>query len=162
MRVRAMSVAPMVDVDGPVLTRAETVTLFNDLCVLAPAGLVDAPVEWSPIDGHHVGASFTNAGHTVRAELVFADDHQLVDFVSDDRQQATPDGTAFVPRRWSTPVGDVRDFHGHRVVSAGRARWQDPGSDGFDYLELHVDDIRYLDGPGSPSSGRAAALALTG
>ena len=161
MRVRAMSIAPMVDASGSMLTRAETVTLFNDLCVFAPGALVDVPVEWSAIDAHRVGATYTNAGHTVRAELVFAENDQLVDFVSDDRQQAAPDGASFAPRRWSTPVGDVHDFHGHRVVSEGRARWQDPGTDGFDYLELHVDDVRYLEGQGrAATGGHPDALAL--
>ena len=29
---------------------AETVTLFNDMCLFAPAALVGAPVRWTEID----------------------------------------------------------------------------------------------------------------
>jgi hypothetical protein len=36
MRVRLLSVRTMVDAKGVELTHAETVTLFNDLCVCAP------------------------------------------------------------------------------------------------------------------------------
>jgi hypothetical protein len=50
MRVRAGSVVPMADASGPEMDRAETLTLFYDLCVLAPAALVDAPVVWEALD----------------------------------------------------------------------------------------------------------------
>jgi hypothetical protein len=46
MRVRLLSVKTMVDASGEVLTRSETVTLFNDLCVLAPGELVRPSVTW--------------------------------------------------------------------------------------------------------------------
>jgi hypothetical protein len=86
MQVRVASLKTVIEAHGPEMDRAETVTLLNDLCVLAPAALVDAPIEWTPIDDHQVGATFTNAGHTVSAVLTFNDDHELVDFVSDDRE----------------------------------------------------------------------------
>jgi hypothetical protein len=44
MRVKALGVMPMVDATGNVMDRSEAVTLFNDMCLLAPATLVDAPV----------------------------------------------------------------------------------------------------------------------
>jgi len=50
MRARLLSLITIVDAAGPDMDRAETVTLFNDLAVLAPAGLADAPIRWSPID----------------------------------------------------------------------------------------------------------------
>ncbi|RYV51323.1 DUF6544 family protein [Pengzhenrongella frigida] len=50
MRVRLCSLVPMVNAAGPDLRRAETVTVFNDLCVLAPAALVDAAVVWDAVD----------------------------------------------------------------------------------------------------------------
>ncbi|HET7722154.1 MAG TPA: DUF6544 family protein, partial [Acidimicrobiales bacterium] len=75
MRAKVCSLVTMVDAAGPEMDRAETVTLFNDLCVLAPAALVDAPVDWDTIDDHHVRGAFTHFSHTVTAELVFNDDH---------------------------------------------------------------------------------------
>jgi len=36
-RVRLLSLITMVSAKGPVMDRGETVTLFNDMCVLAPS-----------------------------------------------------------------------------------------------------------------------------
>src|SRR6185436_1132726 len=60
MRVKACSLISMVNAAGPEMDKAETVTMFNDLCVLAPAALVDAPVNWESIDRHRVRGAFTN------------------------------------------------------------------------------------------------------
>jgi hypothetical protein len=144
MRVRAASVIPVTSAAGPDMDRAETVTLFNDLCILAPAALVDAPVEWDSPDGQRVRGAFTHAGETVTAELVFDDEHHLVDFVSDDRLRASPDGKTFTPLRWSTPVTGYREFGGRTVGATGQARWHAPAPEGeFTYLEIVVDDIDY-------------------
>ena len=144
MRVRAASLVPMVNTSGDDLDRAETVTLFNDLSVLAPAALVDARVTWQPVDDHHVRGAFTNGTHTVSAEFVFNDDHELVDFVSEDRLRASADGTSFTRQRWSTPVWDYRTFDSRRVCSRGEARWHAPAPEGeFAYLEFSLDNLIY-------------------
>jgi len=78
MRVKACSLVPMVSAAGPDMDQAETVTLFNDLCILAPAALIDAPITWQTLDEHHVRGTFSNGAHTVTAELVFNDDHDLI------------------------------------------------------------------------------------
>ncbi len=149
MQVKPASVFTLIDAAGPEMTRAETVTLLNDLCVLAPAALVDAAIAWTPIDDHHARATFTNAGQTVSAELVFDDDHELVDFVSDDRLRASADGKSFTRQRWSTPLGGYRDFGTRRLSAAGHGRWHpDAPEPAFDYLEFHVDDITYVAGGG--------------
>ncbi|MBK8573229.1 MAG: hypothetical protein IPN91_11415 [Holophagaceae bacterium] len=57
MRVRLLSLASMVDAKGAELTRAETVTLFNDLCILAPGALTSPLIAWEPIDGRQARAS---------------------------------------------------------------------------------------------------------
>lgn len=142
MRVKLLSLITMVDAAGPDMDRSETVTVFNDMCIMAPAALVDAPIAWSEIDDHHVRGTFTNGAHTVRAELAFNDDHELVDFVSDDRMVASADGKVFTRQRWSTPVTGYRDMGTRRVGTVGEARWHAPEPDGeFAYLEFHVDDI---------------------
>ena len=43
MQVRIAGLFEIVNASGPEMTQAETVTLFNDICILAPAVLVDAP-----------------------------------------------------------------------------------------------------------------------
>ncbi len=144
MRVKLGSLITMVDADGPELDRAETVTLFNDLCVLAPAALVGAPISWQDAEGRRVRGRFTRGAHTVTAELVFDDDGDLIDFISDDRSSSSADGKQFTPRRWSTPVGQYRAVGGRRVATFGEGRWHSPPPEGeFAYLEFHVDDIDY-------------------
>src|SRR5690349_4234510 len=88
MDVRVAGIVPVVSLSGAEMTRSETVTLFNDMCVLAPATLIDAPVAWVVRDEHTVRGTFTNAGYTVSADLIFSDDGDLVDFRSDDRSMS--------------------------------------------------------------------------
>jgi hypothetical protein len=144
MRVSLCSLLPMVNAAGPEMDRGETVTLFNDLCVLAPAALIDAPVTWRSIDAHRVHAEFTNGVNTVSAELVFNEIDELIDFVSADRSRASADGRRFTPQRWSTPVGAYRTIGARRVATHGEGRWHAPEPEGeFSYVELDVDDVTY-------------------
>jgi hypothetical protein len=108
MRGRLASVLPIVSAAGPDMTRAETVTLFNDICFLAPGALVDAPVSWESVDDHRVRARYTVGEHTVCAELEFNDDGDLVDFISEDRLRMSADGKSLTPMPWSTPLGTTR------------------------------------------------------
>ena len=142
MRVRVCSVIPMVNAAGPDLDKAETVTLFNDMCVLAPAALVDANVVWAPIDDRHVRGTLNVGAQTVTAVLTFNDDHELINFSSDDRMSTSADGKTFVPQRWSTPIGNYRAFGSRRLGATGEARWHAPGGE-YAYLEFQVDEIAY-------------------
>jgi hypothetical protein len=142
MRVKAAALVPVVDLAGPDMTRAETVTLFNDLTIMAPGALVAPAITWESADGLRVRAAFTNAGHTIRAELIFNDVGELVDFLSDDRLAATPDGRGMVPMPWSTPLREYRSFGTHRLASRGEGRWHAPDGS-YVYLDLVLDDVAY-------------------
>ena len=141
MRVKLCSVLPMVNAAGPEMDRAETVTLFNDLCILAPAALIDAPINWLRLDDNHLRGEFTNGPQTVSADLTF-EDGDLIDFVSDDRMSTSSDGVNFTPQRWSTPLRDYRTLGTRRLATDGEGRWHttDPQSQ-FAYLEYHLDAI---------------------
>jgi hypothetical protein len=125
MRVKVASLIRVVDAHGPKMDQSETVTMLNDLFLLAPAALVDTPIAWRTIDDHTVEARFSNAGHTVGATLSFGDDGALTDFSSEDRYQSA-DGKTYQLYRWSTPVSNYRDFHGYRIAAAGVAIWHEP------------------------------------
>ena len=141
MRVKLCSVLPMVNAAGPEMDRAETVTLFNDLCILAPAALIDAPIVWQPVDDNHVRGIFNNGAQTVTADLTF-DDGDLVDFVSDDRMSTSRDGSTFTPQRWSTPVRDYRTLGTRRLATHGEGRWHTTDPQGqYTYLEYNLDAI---------------------
>lgn len=127
---------------GPDMDRAETVTVFNDLCVLAPAALVDAPVMWHVLDDNHVRATYTYGDNTVIAELSFNDDHELVDFVSDDRFAASSDRKTFTPQRWSTPISGYRTIGSWRLGTIGEGHWHAPEGE-YAYLDFNLDEITY-------------------
>lgn len=142
--VRLVSLVPIVHASGPAMFRGETVTVFNDLVVLAPGAIPDAPVTWTTVDDHRVRGAFTNDDQVVTAVLTFDESNDLVDFVSDDRGRASADGKSFVDQRWSTPLSAHRDRDGRRVLSAGHAVWNCPEPEGtFDYLDFFLDDITY-------------------
>lgn len=144
MRVRAASLLKVVDAAGPEMDQGETVTVFNDLCVLAPSALIDAPIRWQPIDEHQVRGTFIRGDQTVTAVLSFNEDHDLIDFTSDDRLRASPNGRDFAPQRWSTPLRGYRSFGTVRIAATGDGRWSAPPPEGeFTYVEFHVDRIAY-------------------
>ena len=123
MRVKLLSLFPVVDAGGKDFTRTETVTLFNDLCILAPATLIDPTIRWQELDSRNVEGTFTNGAHTIRGVLQFDDAGALVNFWSDDRPSLAPDGVTFVPQRWSTPVGGYRAAGPFKLASRGEGRY---------------------------------------
>jgi Family of unknown function (DUF6544) len=142
MRVKAAALVPVVAASGTEMTQSETVTLFNDMCILAPATLSDSAITWEPLDARRARARFTNAGHTIRAELSFNESGELTNFVSDDRSQASPDGRSLRQVAWSTPIEGYRSFGRVRLASRGKGLWQ--GSrDEYAYIQLTIDSVEY-------------------
>lgn len=139
MRVKLFGAIPMADARGPEMDRAETVTLFNDMCLLAPATLVGPGIRWQAIDDRAARAQFANAGQTISADLLFDDAGRLINFVSDDRWRSSPDGT-FTQRRFSTPVRDYRAFGPLTLPAHGDARWLLPEGE-FVYGEFDLQEI---------------------
>jgi Family of unknown function (DUF6544) len=142
MTVKAAALVPVVEVSGPEMNEGETVTMFNDMCVIAPATLIDPAIVWESVDARAARASFTNAGHTIRAELSFNEAGELTNFWSDDRYQTSPDGKSVKKVRWSTPLTGYRSFGRVRLASGGEARWHDASGD-YAYIELTLDDVQY-------------------
>jgi hypothetical protein len=147
MRVRAAALVTVASADGTEMTQSETVTLFNDMCIMAPATLIDRAIRWETGDTRIATARFTNAGHTIRAELSFNGAGELTNFVSDDRYQLLPDGKTSRRLRWSTPIRGYRSFGTVRVASGGEGRWHEPDGE-YAYIELTIDDIRFNVQPG--------------
>jgi len=141
MQVTAAGVFPIENARGAEMDRAETVTLFNDMCLLAPGTLIDPNITWEAVDATTARARFTHAGQTISATLLFNDAGELVNFESDDRARTEADGT-FTRRRFSTPVRDYRDFGPVRIMSFGEARWLLPDGE-FTYGEFTPVDITY-------------------
>lgn len=145
MRGKLLATVPILDASGPKMDQGETVTLLNDLVVFAPAALVDARVTWEPVGPDRVRATYTVGMQSVTAELVFDEEGDLVDFVSDDRSRASGDGSSFTPLRWSTPLSERRVVAGRRTAVAGEGVWWAPEPEGtFSYIEFFVDDLKWL------------------
>jgi hypothetical protein len=142
MRVRLLSIRTMVDAKGPELTRAETVTILNDLCILAPGALIGRNITWDRVDASTVIAHFTVGPNTIAAELHFDANGDLVDFVSDDRSVTSPDGRTLTPTRWSTPARDQARFGQVRVPRGADARWH-PSTGSWTYGEFELTSITY-------------------
>ena len=144
MHVKLCSLFPMVDATGPEMDRAETVTVFNDLVVLAPGAIVGAPIVWTCIDDRHVSGTYTNGTQSVTGELTFNEQNELVDFISNDRNAVSSDGKTFTPQAWSTPISAYRTSHGHRFAAVAEGRWHaSPPIGEFAYIEFNVGDVDY-------------------
>jgi hypothetical protein len=141
MQVTAAGAFRLEDARGDEMDRAETVTLFNDMCLLAPGTLIDPDIAWEAVDATTARAHFTNHGQTIAATLLFGRTGELVNFQSDDRARSESRGT-FTPRPFSTPVRDYRDFGPVRLMSFGEARWLLPEGE-FTYGEFTLVDITY-------------------
>jgi hypothetical protein len=142
MLVKALGLIPVANNAGPEMAQAETVTVFNDMCLMAPATLIDPAVQWDTVDAHTVRATFTRGPNVVRADLVFNDAGELVNFWSDDRRRASTDGRTMTQLRWSTPLRGNRSFGPFRLMGRGEARWHEATGD-YAYIELDIDDIAY-------------------
>jgi hypothetical protein len=153
MVARVAGLLTVANASGPEMDQAETVTLFNDMCVFAPAALVDAPVEWTALSTDQVRGEFTNAGHRVSAILTFGEDGRLIDFVSDDRYRLNRKGR-FERVRWSTPIDS----------SVGGEAWWHTEEGTFPYIRFSVDAIEFNTGVAAPqhSSERGVVASTTG
>ncbi|MGI9159241.1 MAG: DUF6544 family protein, partial [Saprospiraceae bacterium] len=115
MLIKLLSVFPVARAEGPNLNQAETVTYFNDLCLLAPAALLDPKIQWEPIDSLSTRAIFTNQGIPIRAILFFNQKGQLINFRSDDRYALAEKKQ--IP--FWTPMQDYKNFNGYNIGSYG-------------------------------------------
>jgi hypothetical protein len=140
MRARVLGLWPVMDAEGPDLTRSETVTLLNDMCLFAPASLLSHGLTWRHVDSTQAEVVFTREPHQVSALLFFNTEGDLVNFVSQDRSQS--DGKTTVRLPWWTPVSSYSRLGDSRLVSTGEAQWEAP--DGrFTYAKVQVLEVRY-------------------
>jgi hypothetical protein len=142
MKVKAGGLLTVASASGTEMTQAETVTLFNDMAVMAPATLIDPAIRWESVSRCRARATFTAGAQAIHADLVFGDSGELVNFISDDRYQSSGDGQSLRKLRWSTPVGDYRTFGNVHLASTGAGRWHD-ALGGYSYIELTIDEVHY-------------------
>jgi hypothetical protein len=141
MDIRLLSIFKVEYQSGAVMNVSETVTFFNDLCVMAPGALIDKRIKWLEVVGNKVKASFTNNGITISAWLYFNEKGEMVNFVSEDRSALGANGVTS-KHKWSTPMRDYKDINGYRLASYAETIYTYPDGD-FTYATFTLKDIGY-------------------
>ena len=134
MDIRPYGLFSVVKKSGIEMDKAETVTLFNDMCLMAPATLIDKNVSWKNIDPNSVQATFTNHTITISATLFFNEKGQLINFISTDRD------VNHYP--FSTPVSDYKNNNGTTIMTYGETIWHYPDGE-FVYGKFNLKEIEY-------------------
>ncbi len=140
MQIKPFGLIPVVNEKGDVLNQAETVTVFNDMCLLVPASLIDKRIKWEETDSLSAKASFTCNGITIAATLYFSKEGQLVNFVSDDRYEVSDNQNKHI--RFSTPVKNYKLHNGRYAPAYGEAIWHYPEGE-FVYGKFIIETIEY-------------------
>lgn len=138
MHISLFGLLPLVKHTGEELNRTETVTLFNDMCLLAPGTLADPRITWVPMDEHTCKAVFRNQEISVSATLFFNEKGQLIDFLSPDRMEVSEMKNMV----WSTPVSAYGTFNGVTIPSEAEAVWHYPEGK-FTYGKFRLKHIQY-------------------
>lgn len=120
------------------MNTTETVTLFNDMCLMAPATLIDKRIQWQTIDSNTVKAIFTNHNISITAVLYFNTKGQLINFISNDRTNITD----MKQYPFSTPIHSYAEINGFHLMHTGDAVWQMPDGD-FIYGRFVLKRIEY-------------------
>jgi hypothetical protein len=138
MDIRLLSRFPVVRFSGQEMLISETVTVFNDMCLLAPGTLIDTSIRWEEIDSLTVQAFFTHNAITISAVLQFNEEGALINFTSYDRYDINK-GKQFP---FSTPILKYGAYEGYRLCARGEAVWHYPEG-AFTYGEFKIDEVVY-------------------
>ncbi len=139
MRIKLAGLLTVVDAKGHEMDQSDTVTLFNDMCVMAPATLIDSNIQWETVDDRTVKAVYPNGENRVSAVLTFNDAGELINFVSEDRFMKAGDKDARLAP-WSTPLTDYQDYNGLRLASRAKAVWLLPEGE-YLYAEFEMVNV---------------------
>ncbi|MDP3442555.1 MAG: hypothetical protein Q8T08_06790 [Ignavibacteria bacterium] len=138
--VKLLNWFKVVNAKGDKMNEAETVTLLNDMCFIAPATLIDSRISWEIIDDKTVKAQFNNGDISISALLFFNEKGELINFISNDRFET--DGKKYVNYPWETPVQDYRMINGYLLPGKAKLIYQRPDGD-FTYGELEYKSVKY-------------------
>ncbi len=137
MQIKLLGLFDVVNIKGEIMNKAETVTLFNDMCLMAPATLIDRRIVWTAIDSLSAKATFTNGVNKISAMLYFNEQGQLINFTSDDRSALD-----MQRYRFSTPVKDYKSMNGINIMTYGETIWHYPDGE-FVYGKFYLKSIDY-------------------
>lgn len=139
-KIKLLSLFTVVNAEGEKMDQGETVTVFNDMCFIAPATLIDNRITWESVGDLTVKAIFTNGNIKISAILYFNQKGELVNFVSNDRYET--DGKTYKNYPWSTPVKSYTNLNDYRLPSGADLIYSRPDGE-FTYGEFQLKDVRY-------------------
>ncbi len=139
-QVKLLNWFKVVDARGDKMNQAETVTLLNDMCFIAPATLIDHRIKWEVISDTSTKAIYTNGNISISATLYFNEKGELINFVSNDRYDT--DGIRYDSHPWETPVENYRMINGYLLPAKAKLIYQKPDGD-FTYGELEYKSVKY-------------------
>ena len=140
MIVKILDLFKVVNESGDIMNQSETVTVLNDMFLLAPSSLIDSRIKWRERSKNSAIAIFTSGNITVSAEVEINDEGKLINFISKDRYALIKGEQHNVP--WSTPITEYRVTNGLNLPYKGSAIWHFPDYD-FEYIKLIIDNIEY-------------------
>lgn len=138
--VKMLNWLKVVDAKGDKMNQAETVTLFNDMCCIAPATLIDRRITWEIINDTTVKGIFKNGNISIGAVLYFNEKGELINFISNDRYETN--GKQYNNYPWATPIEDYKMISGYFLPSKAKLIYRKPGGD-FTYGELEYKSVKY-------------------
>ena len=141
MFIKVAGLFKVSDVKGDEMNISEMITLLNDMCIAAPASLIDDKIIWESIDSSSCKCTFEDSGKKASAILYFNNEGEFINFVTDDRYYTTPDGSE-IKVKWSTPIKDYKIINGMKLATYGEAIWHFKDSD-FCYAKFNVQSIEY-------------------
>jgi hypothetical protein len=139
-QVKMLNWLKVVDAKGAKLNQAETVTLFNDMCFIAPATLIDRRIAWETVDDTTVKGTYTNGNLSVSAMLYFNEQGELMNFISNDRYET--DGKQYHNYPWATPVEAYNMMGEYYLPSKAKLIYQKPEGD-FTYGLMEYKSVQY-------------------
>lgn len=138
MRIKLLSLLPVVDFQGQKMRQSETVTLLNDMAVFAPATLISPEITWGQHTDSTATTHFRHKGVNVTALLQFGKDGMLNNFFSMDRYDMN-EGKSF---KFSTPIMQYDSINGYYLPTFGEAVWHYPEG-AFSYGKFEVKFLEY-------------------
>ena len=135
---KALGLVTVADGAGPEFDTSELVTWLDDALLLAPAMLLDGRTAWEAVSDDSFEVSVTDAGRTVRAEVLLDEQGRPRDVRTADRFADLPGGPVQAP--WNTPVTGWAAVDGLPRPTGGAAVWQLPDQE-FRYAELTLVDL---------------------
>lgn len=141
MDIRLLSLLKVQFAEGKEMDISETVTFFNDICLLAPATLIDKRIKWIETKANTVECTFSHNEITIHASLIFNQKGELVNFISCDRYAYGENGSmARIP--WQTPVKAYKSINGYYLPSQAELVYNYPGGD-LCYGMFNLKSIQY-------------------